>query len=109
MKAINNLRRAVANMQDLGAVVHELLITLRVGSQAQKVGVEGYSDRMLLTHVNLFCQMALLLHAGLIRLKAPEVTHLHHLDRQSPKLERMNPVWFKGFQRIDLINLIPLL
>ena len=76
------LHRAAADMQDLGTVIEALLVALRERCQAQQVWVEGDRNWTQLMRINLRCQMALLLHAGIIRLEAPEVAHLHHLGSQ---------------------------
>jgi len=73
------LHLITAHVQDLGPIIQVVLSGLRVWCQAQQVGVERHSYRIQRTHVNLCCQMALLLQAGFICWEPPEVTNLYHL------------------------------
>lgn len=78
-----HLHCVATHVQDLGTVVHALLIGLTIWSQTQQVWVERHSYRMQRPFVNLRCQMTLLHQAGFVSLEPPEMAHLHYLQQRA--------------------------
>lgn len=91
-RAHTYLHCAAAQVQDLGTVIQALFLGLRIRSQAQQVGIKRHGYGAQSAFVDLCRQTALLLQAAFIRLVAPKVTHIHHLQERSKEDPSISPI-----------------